>query len=149
MHSEKEGWREIKGKRIAAKSVRAPTRLVKPTRPSQSSSRFIPQTIFSFFLCDFHQKPFLSSENVSFVHMRGWSRNWNSSWSPVALLGGADFPPSLPSPCCQFFDIWRLGQGNKLLSTITLFLKPKEKIPRFWRRTYFRCKIKHSTWRQI
>lgn len=128
MHSEKEGWREIKRKRIAAKSVGAPIRLVKPTRPSQSSSRFIPQTIFSFFLCDFHQKPFLTSENVSFVHMRGWSRNWDSSWSPVTLLGIPIFHLRFPIPVVSsliFEDSVR--EINFFQHSVILYFIPNEK----------------------
>lgn len=50
MHSKKEGWREIKRKRIAAKSVGAPTRLVKPTSPHSHLLALFPK-LFSLFSC--------------------------------------------------------------------------------------------------
>ena len=131
MHSEKEGWREIKRKRIAAKSVRAPTRLVKPTRPSQSSSCFIPQMIFSFFPVWFPSETLPLFWECLFCSHAWLITQLRFKLKPSDTVRSTDFPPLLPSPCCQFFDIWSLGQGNKLLSTIILFLIPKKKYQDF------------------
>lgn len=121
----------IKKKRLTAKSMGAPTRLAKPTRPRHLSSCLFPQTIF-FLPLWFPSEIAPPSGDVSFVHTGGWSRNWDLGWSQATVQPSPDFPSSIFHPHCQLFDIWRLGQRNELLFNIyfILFLsiRPKKKI---------------------
>lgn len=104
---------EIKKNRIAAKRMGASTRLAKPTRPwHPSSCFFFFQTIF-FFLCDFHQKSLLSCENVFFVHMRGWSHNWDLGWSQVTVQPNTDFLSSIFHPLLP--GLWYLQSWSEKL----------------------------------
>ena len=123
---------EIKKKSLDAESVGASPRLAKSTRPWHLSSCLF-STLYSFYLRDFHQKPLLPSEDVSFVHMRGWPRNWDLGWSQVTVPPRPDFSSAIFHPLWP--GLWYLETWSEkgiafqyLLHFLPQSFRPKEKI---------------------